>query len=72
MKCTTASDLSPGSFPKLPMARSGWRLPLPDTTAGRDARANVLAGVYSGLSVWSFGPSRKLSGVGFGWFKRPC
>ena len=24
---------------------------LPDTTAGRDARANVLAGVYAGLSV---------------------
>ena len=26
-------------------------IPLPDTTAGRDARANVLAGVYKGLSV---------------------
>ena len=26
-------------------------IPLPDSTAGRDARANVLAGVYSGLSV---------------------
>ena len=27
------------------------QITLPDTTAGRDAKANVLAGVYAGLSV---------------------
>ena len=27
------------------------KITLPDTTAGRDAKANVLAGVYAGLSV---------------------
>ena len=27
------------------------QITLPDTTAGRDAKANVVAGVYSGLSV---------------------